>query len=70
MFVVYLNQLRRFKQWLKAPLCGREFLIARGQQVVFPHAGSPLAVFEGLFVASMFSTLFWSILAFALLHRP
>jgi hypothetical protein len=42
--------------------------LKRFSQITFSSA-DPLAAFEGLFVASMFSTLFWSLLIFALVHR-
>ena len=67
--MVILNPLRRVKHWLRAPLCEQHFLFARDQQIALSRSHSPLEAFDGLFIASLFSILFWSVLTFALFHH-
>lgn len=63
-----LKQLRRLASWLSTPSYGRALPGACDQQAAFPRTHSPLAAFEGLFVAWMVSALFWSLLTFILIR--
>lgn len=63
-----LRQLLRMIQRLWAPPLATPSIAPGGRQVVFAHAHSALDAFEGLFVASVFSALFWSALTLTLIH--
>ena len=51
---------------LRAGVYERQLFAATAASVTLPH--SPLAAFEGLLVASVFSTIFWTLLTVAFLH--
>lgn len=64
--MVSLKRLRRVASLLGSPLYDRALPETCHNQATFPRTRSPLAGFEGLFLASMVSALFWSALTFAL----
>ncbi len=60
-----MNHLKRMTHWFRAPSYDRE-IAAYAEQSVFSRGHSPLAAFEGLFLASLFSVVIWSVLTFVL----
>ena len=63
-----LRQLRRSIQRLRTARDKRALVASCAAPVTFPQAHSPLAAFEGLFIASLLSTIFWSALTFTIFH--
>ncbi len=60
-----MNRLKRMTHWFATPAYDRE-IAAFCHQFGFSRGHSTLAAFEGLFMASMCSILFWSGLMYVL----
>jgi hypothetical protein len=67
--VIHLKRVWRLIRHLRTPWRERALALPNDGQTAISLRRTPLAAFEGLFVASMFSTLFWSALTFTVFHR-